>query len=398
MSYTLTEADKKALYDAIDENHYIPKPENGVYIIEMYADYRDSNEGLLETAYDAIDEARQMKESEYSPVLDAVRETIEDWFSNEIYDEKFKALETVLDAILSGDNAPENDPEEIRDALRDYLDEHFCFEPPYEHFLNQPIKVNILLDTPEEANQDHALIHYQRLAMVEPDGLTDSSPENIQKLLHTPSGLTRLVESQGYQMEDLARVYQAFQEFFYSESISSEQRQTMEVENPEKSYSQNYNDFAAKHGAFLSSVCEDLDNHSYSMGCITVLACLNMNELAEMLKPGSEIRIPQNATLGIFNPWNGSGGTMGIALEKPLSLTDIADNNCEIQIEGVKSNMGYTVNDGFGLVGSCWKGTSYVGPKQPERKPSLDDLLKSASSRQAEDKSGEREAKEPEGR
>ena len=57
--------------------------------------------------------------------------------------------------------------------------------------------------------------------------------------------------------------------------------------------------------------------------------------------------------MGIFNQWSGCGGVLDILLEKdavmPLSMIR------GFQIEGQSDPEGYTVNDVYGLVGSCWK-------------------------------------------
>ena len=154
-------------------------------------------------------------------------------------------------------------------------------------------------------------------------------------------------------------------------------------ENSEKlSYDKRFEMFTATHNKFLSTVCQELDNMGYSFGVVTVLANMNMNDYAKMLQQGSAVTMPKGSMIGIFAPWNGSGSVLDIELEKDFTFKreDISD----VQIEGVKPDQGYTVNQTYGLVSSAWQKPKSIEVKPQERKPSLTEQIQVANAKSAQ--------------
>lgn len=94
------------------------------------------------------------------------------------------------------------------------------------------------------------------------------------------------------------------------------------------------------------------------MSELCALVRMDAREMLDLIGKRSEAKgslvLPRDcATMGIFNQWSGCGGVLDILLEKdavmPLSMIR------GFQIEGQSDPEGYTVNDVYGLVGSCWK-------------------------------------------
>lgn len=94
------------------------------------------------------------------------------------------------------------------------------------------------------------------------------------------------------------------------------------------------------------------------MSELCALVRMDAREMLDLIGKSSEAKgslvLPRDcATMGIFNQWSGCGGVLDILLEKdavmPLSMIR------GFQIEGQSDPEGYTVNDVYGLVGSCWK-------------------------------------------
>jgi hypothetical protein len=77
--------------------------------------------------------------------------------------------------------------------------------------------------------------------------------------------------------------------------------------------------------------------------------------------------------IGIYNPWNGSGSVLEIELEKDLVFT--TDMIRDIQIEGVKPDFEWTVDNTYGLIGSCWKAPKSI-EDAPAQQKGLDDVIK----------------------
>lgn len=351
--------------DAVRKNFYVEMDENKVGHIELAADYRDTNDFLFQTAYDHRRDAVKPP-SEYADVPDhaleyVLRDKISDAFSDGFFD--------TVDNILREAGFDPSD-----DHARDYLYEGYVIDPPFDHFLDQTMRVNIMLKTPADSNLEYALIHYQFLAMARPDELSDSSPEAIRELLSEDSSLKRLVEQQGHTMDELSSMLKDYMRDFYDpDGHPAKYRDENGKSLP---YETRIDLFTAGKSKFLSSLCEELDNQTYSCGCITVLAEVSMKDFAEMMKPGKEITMPSDCHLGIFDPWNGAGSILGIYLAKPLVIR--SEDIYDIQIEGADLDFGYSLDSTFGMVRDCWKSPVSICDQKPSRKPSLDNLIQSA--------------------
>jgi len=117
--------------------------------------------------------------------------------------------------------------------------------------------------------------------------------------------------------------------------------------------------FGNPDNAFIHSIREEIDeNSSEAMSELCALVRMDAREMLALIGKRSEAKgslvLPRDcATMGIFNQWSGCGGVLDILLEKdavmPLSMIR------GFQIEGQSDPEGYTVNDVYGLVGSCWK-------------------------------------------
>ena len=371
--YSISPEDRTAIDEAVNRNYYVSHDENGRVYIELAADHSDTNEFLLQAAYDHRDDAIQ-EPRDYEPenaLLYALQDTID-----ESYEEYIWETEDQILRIAGFD--PSDDQAEPQ---KEYLRETYPICPPYDHYLNQSMRVNIMLQTPEELNQDFGLIRNQGLAMARPDELSDSSSEAIQELLDTDSSLKRLVEQQGCTMEQLAETMRDYMHDFYG----SEGHPTQHLDENGKSlpYETRMDLFSANRSRFLTTLCEELDNHTYSMGCITILAEVSMKEFTEMMKPGKVITMPTDSTVGIFNPWNGSGSILGVELAKPMVFgrEDIYD----VQVEGADLGTTCSLDRAFGLVRSAWHKPASIS----DGVQSLDKIIDSAAQRNCYHKTAE---------
>ena len=337
--------------EAVQKLHYVGEDN----VIQIYADYRDNAEFLLETIYDN----RSSKELE-SLVQDEIYEA----YADVVLEYEGEILKA---AGLVGT--------EFEDEALEYLRNTYSIDPPYEHFLSDDMKVNIMLATDEERNRDCCGIHEQYLAMEDPGNVW-----NAQETLAEKTGLSWLLEQQGHSMAELQATLKDYNFFFYDDAGYYKSRAAAKEK---VSLSGVLDEFNKTHNPFLTSVCQELENHTYNMGVMTVLAKMTVKEFIEMQSGQKEVTMPKNCDIGIFNPWNGSGSCLEIELEKPLVFS--SDLIRDVQIEGVKPQWEYTVDDTYGLIGSCWK--EPVSIKEAE-KPSLDDVIKSCAAQVVERDSG----------
>lgn len=322
-------------------------------VIKLYADYNDTIDFLLETVY-AERDSEELESSIYEKIY-------EDFSGMDV------SIQEIENNILHEMGVFDT---ELEDAARECFQEHYTIEPPYEHFLEQDMKVNIMLATDEERDQDCGSIFEQYIALTAPGEVG-----NVEGILAEKTGLTFLLEQQGYTLEQLTEVMEEYNEFFYDKDGY------LRKDLPENSYSV----FEQTHSKFLTSVCQELENQRYSMGVMTVLAKMSLKDFIGLQSGDKEVSFGKDAMLGIFNPWNGSGSVLEIELEKDLVFPSSLIR--DIQIEGVKPEFEHTVNDVYGLIGSCWKEAKISDLPQlekeevaidPNRKPTLSDRIAEA--------------------
>lgn len=337
----------KRIDDAVRELHYVGEDN----VIEIYADYRDTGEFLLENLYDNRDSAE---------LEIIINDTISEAYDDTIWNYENEVLKK---AGLKADDFELDEGEYILEAeALEYLREKYSFVPPYKHFLDHEMKVNIMLATPEEKNCEYTNIHNQYGALIDPDGLT-----NPEEVLKENTTLTWLLKQQGHSVDELHAVMKDYDVFFYGEEPPVV---AVNKDGNLKSLSERINIFNENHNAFLTSVCQELENQTYDMGVMTVLAKMSIKDFIEMQKGNKEVTMPKDCMIGVYNPWNGSGSVLEIELEKDLVFS--SDMIRDVQIEGVKPQFEYTVNDTYGLIGSCWKEPKAIR----EQTKGLDDVIK----------------------
>lgn len=367
--------DKQAILDAANKHFLVEENKDapGHYSIQLYGDYRDTNEFLLQTAYDNRDNAENILPSLTDEIQTAWEETVSD-----------AAYDILLEAGFDpGDDA--------FDSQREWFYEAFSIDPPVKDYLDQGMKVNIMLSTPLDRKEDDSTLFMLKEALTHFSGagrLSRDLEANIHsqaeadEIIYQDSMVKRLVEQQGYTMDDLRAVAKDFFHDFYGEDGKPESFE-FTAENGEKNpYDKRFEMFTATHSKFLSTVCQELDNMGYSFGVVTVLANMSMNDYAKMLQQDSEVTMPKGCMLGVFAPWNGSGSVLEIELDKDFTFK--CEDIFDVQIEGVKPDQGYTVDQTYGLVSSAWQKPKAIEVKTQERKPALDQQIQSANAKTAQ--------------
>ena len=336
---------KAVLKETVEKEHFAKLDESGYYQVEMYADYRETNEFLLKDAYDNRDSA----EFKWL-MMDAISESY--------MDARMEYENELLEKAGFESGHP------FYDRVQEIQREFIFFEPDYDHFLNDDVKLNLLLGTDFERNSDFVDIHENLARQVDKEAFAEMQ-EDVKKygtVIEQPdNALVWLMKQQGYTMEDLKQVKEEYDTFFENAPEGN-------------GYNQTYDEFRKTHSPFLTSICQELENQSYTMGCLTVLMKSTLNEMADILEKEvetgervpKEIVFPKDTMVGIFNPWNGSGSVLEIELEKELVLpTKLI---WELQVEGVKPEWTYTVDQVYGLVGDAWKECKEVRGVEPEGK------------------------------
>ena len=267
------------------------------YIYTYYRDF-ENVEQLLEK-YDTTDKFVNM-------IVDSYDES-----ANEIYNNCANDILEMFDL-----------DEEVRDDVNELVYEYLEIEYPVEEFLNQEVKVNILCNFYNELNTDF-----------------------------TDNGWLRwLLQSQGYRLKD----YPALKSLAEWRCLVPAGNGCYKDPNDTDELKEELKKDKYKN-KFINSIVDELINlyHEY-MRSFTLLGKMTIKEYFAF-KEGNlkTIYFKKDIMCGLFNAWNGCGSILEIQLEKDIKIN--VKNIFHIQVENIKNDYpSYTVNDVYGLVGSCW--------------------------------------------
>ena len=128
----------KTIKDIIDTHTYLRLDSDGHYYGEIYADYRDE-----------FDEAIIVKMFKADNPRDMFYEQL-DFFDCE-WDYRDEVIKTIKARFNDDDDSLDYDEHE--DFIRDWITENVYFNHPYDHYLNQDVYIDIIVDT-GDANYD----------------------------------------------------------------------------------------------------------------------------------------------------------------------------------------------------------------------------------------------------
>ena len=266
---------KKAAKEAL--NSVCFRDEHDNFYTEIYADYRDE---LEDQALKKLCNAENPRWAFYDWLDEAYQECVWDYedqvIKEALKDEDFAEIASKLD----------------EDEVRDYLRDMFYVKLPEEHYLNQEVLVDILVDT-GDANYDYTLNnftpHYDAC---------DDEP------ISEESSLLWLARQQGYTKTQL--------------------KQAMRERPAERN--------------FMRSVYEEVNNTSTHMNTLTFMVKMTLEEYFTLTdaiiqereknesyslkgrKGRGWILLDKSTTTGLYDPWNGSGGCLEIRLDKDVRL------------------------------------------------------------------------------
>ena len=214
------------------------------------------------------------------------------------------------------------------DAVNEWLKEHVDFTLPYDHFLDQRIKVNVMLATKQEENNDfvaYNCMNYYGSCSYDLTG----------------------------RVKDSALLWIADQ-FGKRQDLLSALCDVCDADEKEE-------DRPVFQDSFINSCIQELDNFSDVMGGFTLLldmSVLDFVKLREMQNDKEGYLIVKKETMcGIFDPWHGSGSVLEIELPDELKIpTDLL---WSVWIDGTKTHQ-YDVDEVYGLIRSCWKDSFHL--------------------------------------
>jgi len=203
-------------------------------------------------------------------------------------------------------------------TLYEWIAKEVDFEGNYDHYLNQSVCVNLLINTG--------------------DGDTDFGLNNFVGYYADPprypiderSSLLWLIRQQGYTKRQLNHALRA--------------------SHPSAS-------------PFLQSILMECQNTTSSMNALTFFVRMPLRDLLDWYAKPHPITLSAHTACGLYDPWNGAGGSLEIQLAQNLT---IPAKYLEPHIDGTR---GYGIQDTYGLNSTFW--TDTILPTPPRARHAL---------------------------
>jgi len=300
----------KRIIGVIDTHTYLRRDDDGHYHGEIYADYRDEfDESTIKKMFQADNPREKFYESlDFDDC---------DWY------ERVELLKTLEKHFNDTDETLDYNTHE--DFIRDWVCENVFFNYPYDHFLNQDVCIDIIVDT-GDGNYDYTKNELFGCSYTE-KGLDDREE----------SSLVWLMQQQGYGMD-------AITDFVLNENMQDSK--------------------------LLKSIYQECINTTTCMNSLAFFVKLSLREALDLYehvnnicakesdpeKAGAEadthldgITLDKGTACGLYDAWNGAGSVLHIELEKdvvlPVKFIDSAmPDGCR----------GYSVSSIYGMLGSFW--------------------------------------------
>lgn len=308
---------REQVVEALRQNKWLDETKDGVFEYEIYADYRDeiSEQSIIEICQS---EAPEME--------------FESWMYEGYFDYMLD-----LRAELEGDVKrrmesvyPDGLSDEQEEKLECILTEKIFFTYPRDHYLNQPVPVDIFVDT-GDMNYDFTLNY--RCPMWGAEADTEIDPK---------ASIRWLAGQQGY-----------------SEPVLRE-------------YLRGDNDESNPNG-FLETLYAEMLNTPSQMPTLVFLAEMTVKDLIHLnqtireaqgeggrwaYEPGQRpdcgcIRIQKDAKTGLYDSWDGGGGPFEIALEKGVLLPIKYIHSALPDVKGACGR--WSVGETYGICRSAWR-------------------------------------------
>lgn len=264
------------------------KEEGGCFYTELFADYRDElDKGGLQDIADSDDP------------WEAFYDWLNDAYEGEVDQAWFNLASKCAD-----------DLEIEHETAWEFLTEMGEVRLPEQHFLDQEIHVDILVDT-GDANYDFICNNIA-------PAWGGCDPDEA----HAEASIFWLAGQQGYCKD------------YVIAALKGEETRS----------------------AFLKSLVREVENEASSINVLTFLCTMTLEQWIEVLENWMQasrrgaLRIEKDAVCGLFDPWSGAGSSLDLELEHdvllPIELVhEITPDVCLYR---------YGVDEVYGLVGQAW--------------------------------------------
>ncbi len=267
----------------IEKNTYLTyDKEHDQIKAEIYADYRDE-----------VSDKTIIKWCQSKNPMEAFRESMYEWYEQAIWDLE----DEIISAVEHNWNSKVHSCEDNAEYIEDWIKEHLSIELPEDHYLDQDVCVNIIIDTGDE-NYDYVLNdvypHY--------DGrYEDTIPEEASILW--------LARQQGYNKRQLNSAMKK------SIFAGSKLLETLRCEVINCHTHMNALTFFVKMTvkelfALQEAIADNTKNDIEDGGYKTV----------QKRRGRRKLTLSKDTACGLYDTWSGGGSLLEIELEKDVEL------------------------------------------------------------------------------
>lgn len=190
------------------------------------------------------------------------------------------------------------------EVIRDFISENVQVNFPYDHFLEQKILVNLIVDA-GDANYDYTLNHFAQ-ATYDDDRL------------YPESGLVWLVRQQGYEVKQLV------------DAVNAEEKTG---------------------DKFIDSIVQESASVTTSMNALVFSVTMSLDDFIGLKEKKVDITLGKGTSAGLHDFWNGAGGSKGIRLQNDVVLPH------SLYSAHIEGNFGLDLMDVYGLDMYFWTDT-----------------------------------------
>lgn len=266
------------------EEQYFEKDQYGEYYLQVLADYKDS---LSEDTIKEIVNSDNPIEEFYS--------LFDEWDFYYEYEYLYEQIKIKLGKETY---------EKYEDDIKDWIFDNLYFVAPYEHYEQQEVLVNIIVDV-GDGNYDYTCNNF----------LNYYAPDIEELVIPKESSILWLVKQQGYTEQDLLDVI---------------------------------NSRYDKKNKFLDSLNAELLNSCTSINALTFSIKMQLKQVIDLLNDPTDIVLDANTSCGLVDFWHGSGSLLGIELEKEVI---IPKKYARVTVDG---SVGYSIQEIYGMCPSFW--------------------------------------------
>ena len=282
---------QEAVKTILREHMYLDEVENERFRYDIHADYSDA---LSENQKKIISQSDDKRATFYDSFSEVASDAIQSAEQNEI----LNIIEHHWDEETYGPYDEHED--EVEDYTREIIDIDF----PYDHFLNEEVLVNIMVNT-GDGNQDFVLNNLASYNTMDEEEIDEES------------SMLWLTREQGYTKAQLEKT----------------------IEDGESD------------NAFLSSVLNECQNVTTHMNALTFFVRMTLRDFITLADSEDDLILSKDTACGLYDPWQGAGSVLGINLERDVVLPA---RYREPHIDGAR---GYGIDSIYGMMQRFWGDT-----------------------------------------